>query len=116
MRTPTANSPNGQYPSNAARLVGRSKRIHRGACPARVEYVRCVKVRIGRGVPRSVDLAHFVDESERLKFDSLWVSERVSAALLDPIVAMTFIAARTSRMKLGASVMVLPGRNPALLA
>jgi probable F420-dependent oxidoreductase len=29
---------------------------------------------------------------------------------------MTFIAARTSRMKLGASVMVLPGRNPVLLA
>src|SRR3954470_15075713 len=75
-----------------------------------------VKVRIGLGVPRGVDLAHFVDESERLKFDSLWVSERVSAALLDPVVAMTFIAARTSRMKLGASVMVLPGRNPVLLA
>ena len=75
-----------------------------------------MKVRIGLGVPRGVDLARFVDESERLSFDSLWVSERVGADLLDPIVAMTFIAARTSRMKLGASVMVLPGRNPVLLA
>jgi probable F420-dependent oxidoreductase len=75
-----------------------------------------MKVRVGLGVPRGVDLAQFVDESERLKFDSLWVSERVTADLLDPIVAMTFIAARTSHMKLGASVMVLPGRNPVLLA
>src|SRR3954452_2357677 len=78
----------------------------------------CGKVRIGLGVPRGgvVGLAQFIAEAERLGFDSLWVSERVSAALLDPIVAMTFIAARTSRMKLGASVMVLPGRNPVLLA
>jgi probable F420-dependent oxidoreductase len=76
-----------------------------------------MKIRIGLGVPADdVDLAHFVDEAERLKFDSLWVSERVNAPTLDPIVAMTFIAARTSRMKLGASVMVLPGRNPVLLA
>src|SRR3954469_22048027 len=78
----------------------------------------CVKVRIGLGVPRGgvVGLAQFVAEAERLGFDSLWVSERVGADLLDPVVAMTYIAARTTRMKLGASVMVLPGRNPVLLA
>jgi probable F420-dependent oxidoreductase len=76
-----------------------------------------MKIRIGLGVPPGgVDLGHFVDEAERLKFDSLWVTERVNAPTLDPIVAMTFVAARTSRMKLGASVMVLPGRNPVLLA
>jgi probable F420-dependent oxidoreductase len=76
-----------------------------------------MKIRIGLGVPAGgVDLAQFVDESERLKFDSLWVTERVNAETLDPIVAMTFIAARTTRMKIGASVMVLPGRNPVLLA
>src|SRR5438067_11330155 len=76
-----------------------------------------MKVRIGLGVPRGVvHLAHFVGEAERLNFDSLWVSERVTAHLLDPVVAMTFIAARSRRMKLGANVMVLPGRNPVLLA
>ena len=76
-----------------------------------------MKIRIGLGVPATgVDLAHFVDEAERLKFDSLWVTERVNAPTLDPIVAMTFVAARTARMKIGASVMVLPGRNPVLLA
>jgi probable F420-dependent oxidoreductase len=75
-----------------------------------------VKVRIGLGVPPAASLEHFVAESERLRFDSLWVSERVNAPTLDPIVAMTYIAARTERLKLGASVMVLPGRNPVLLA
>ena len=34
----------------------------------------------------------------------------------DPIVALTFAAARTSKLKLGTSVQVLPGRNPVLLA
>jgi probable F420-dependent oxidoreductase len=83
----------------------------------RVGRLRGVKIRIGLGVPAGgLDLAPFVDEAERLKFDSLWVTERVNAPTLDPIVAMTFIAARTARMKLGASVMVLPGRNPVLLA
>jgi probable F420-dependent oxidoreductase len=75
-----------------------------------------MKIRIGLGVPAGdVDLAHFVDESERLRFDSLWVTERVNGPTLDPIVSMTFIAARTTRLKMGASVMVLPGRNPVLL-
>jgi probable F420-dependent oxidoreductase len=46
----------------------------------------------------------------------LWVTERVNAPTLDPIVAMTFAAARTRRLKIGTSVMVLPGRNPVLLA
>ena len=36
--------------------------------------------------------------------------------LLDPVVGMTFAIARTERLKVGASVMVLPGRNPVLLA
>lgn len=75
-----------------------------------------MKVRIGLGLPPTAPLAEFVAASERLQFDSLWVSERVNAPTLDPIVAMTYIAARTERMKLGASVMVLPGRNPVLLA
>jgi len=81
-----------------------------------------VKIRIGIGLTAGSGLgdqtafAAFVDDCERLGFDSLWVTERVNAPTLDPIVAMTFAAARTRRMKIGASVMVLPGRNPVLLA
>lgn len=57
-----------------------------------------------------------VDALERLGFDSLWVSERIGAVAPDPLVAMAFAAGRTSRLKFGMSVMVLPGRNPIVLA
>jgi len=60
--------------------------------------------------------ATVVDGLERLGFDSLWVAERASGPALDPVVAMTFAAARTTQLKFGPSVMVLPGRNPVLLA
>src|SRR5262245_28557492 len=49
-------------------------------------------------------------------FDSLWLSERISGPAPDPVVALTYVAAITERIKLGTSVSVLPGRNPALLA
>jgi probable F420-dependent oxidoreductase len=57
-----------------------------------------------------------VDELERLRFDSLWVSERIGAPGPDPMVAMSIAAARTERLKFGPAVMVLPGRNPVVLA
>ncbi len=81
-----------------------------------------MKIRIGYGlgghasVNDQEQFAHIVDELERLRFDSLWVSERVENNTLDPMVAMTFAAARTTKLKFGPAVMVLPGRNPVLLA
>jgi probable F420-dependent oxidoreductase len=81
-----------------------------------------VKVRIGLGlgarsaVDDSDSFSKVVDESERLRFDSLWVSERLAGPGLDPTVAMSVAAARTERLKFGPAVMVLPGRNPVVLA
>lgn len=81
-----------------------------------------MKVRVGYGLgARSTTndqegFTTLVDDLERLGFDSLWVSERVSGEAPDPIVAMAFAAARTQRLKFGMSVMVLPGRNPVLTA
>ena len=57
-----------------------------------------------------------VDALEDLGFDSLWLSERVGGPNPDPIVGLAVAAGRTTRMKLGTSVQVVPGRNPALLA
>jgi probable F420-dependent oxidoreductase len=57
-----------------------------------------------------------VDELERLDFDSLWLSERISGEAPDPLVAMAYGAGRTTNLKFGMSVMVLPGRNPIVLA
>lgn len=81
-----------------------------------------MKVRIGFGLGTGstttdpVRFGDLVDGLEELGFDSLWLSERVNGPALDPVVGMTFAIARTTRLKVGASVMVLPGRNPVLLA
>ena len=80
-----------------------------------------MKVRIGVGLGTRTSLTgeeygHVVDELERLRFDSLWLSERISGSAPDPLVAMSFAAGRTTRLKFGMSVMVLPGRNPVVLA
>ena len=81
-----------------------------------------MKVRVGYGLgTRSVtnDFESFsllVDTLEALRFDSLWLSEKITDDCPDPIVAMAFAAARTTKLKFGTSVLVLPGRNPMLLA
>jgi probable F420-dependent oxidoreductase len=79
------------------------------------------KVRIGFGLgtrtPTNDErFGPFVDALEALGFDSLWVSERITGEAPDPVVAMSFAAGRTQRLKFGMSVMVLPGRNPVLVA
>lgn len=80
-----------------------------------------MKVRIGFGLGIRTHIidggfTEFVDALEELRFDSLWLSERIGGDAPDPLVAMTYAAARTERLKLGTSVMVLPGRNPVVLA
>lgn len=62
------------------------------------------------------DFNDVVDGLEEFRFDSLWLSERVTGPPLDPLAAMGYVAGRTSRLKFGTSVLVLPGRNPVLLA
>jgi len=77
-----------------------------------------VKIRIGYGLGTAgnSDLAGLVDGLERHGFDSLWLSERVTGPAVDPLVGLSFAAGRTTKLKLGTSVLVLPGRNPVVLA
>ena len=81
-----------------------------------------MKVRVGFGLgtlTRAGEPTAFtglVDALESHGFDSLWLSERVSADAPEPVVGLAMAAGRTDRLKLGTSVQVLPGRNPALLA
>ncbi len=80
-----------------------------------------MKVRIGFGLgtrTRCNDESFLavVDALERLRFDSLWLSERLGGEAPDPVVGMAAAVARTSRLKVGTSVLVLPGRNPVVLA
>ena len=62
-------------------------------------------------------LAELVEELEGRGVDSLWLSDLVSSSeSIDPLIGLAYAAARTSRLKLGTGVLVLPGRNPALVA
>src|ERR1700760_3071576 len=78
------------------------------------------------------------DEAERLGFDSVWVHDhvimpsdveskylynatgdspfRVDQYIYDPLAVMAAIGARTSRVGIGTSVLIVPYRNPLVLA
>jgi len=80
-----------------------------------------VKVRIGvslgiDGATDPVMLHDAVVAMEELRFDSLWLAERISTTTPDPVAGLGFAAARTKRLKLGTGVVILPGRNPAIVA
>jgi probable F420-dependent oxidoreductase len=79
-----------------------------------------MKVRFGFTCRGQTDLAldtfpQLVDDLERLGFDSLWLPELMLNGPFDPLVGLTYAAARTTRLKLGA-YLIVPGRNPVRLA
>jgi probable F420-dependent oxidoreductase len=78
-----------------------------------------MKVRIGisLGPYATPDgLAAAVGPLEEAGVDSLWLSEVVYGDLVEPLIGMTYTLARTSRLKVGTGVAVLPGRHPVLVA
>jgi len=78
-----------------------------------------MKIRFGVGVgaeTRAADLAGIVDHLEAGGVDSLWFSELVYTEAIDPFVGMAFALGRTTHLKVGTSVAILPGRHPVLVA
>jgi probable F420-dependent oxidoreductase len=80
-----------------------------------------VRVGIGPGIGASAGMGadgfwSLIDACESIGWDSLWFSERVAGDVLDPLAAMGAAIGRSARLKYGTSVLVLPGRNPVLLA
>jgi probable F420-dependent oxidoreductase len=75
-------------------------------------------------------MARLARAADAAGFESLWVADHVvlpdppmpqrpmapNMRLLDPVVALTFVAALTTRIRLGTGVIVLPQRNPLVLA
>ena len=59
-----------------------------------------------------------IDYFEALEVDSIWVSDRLvsSALTLEPIAFLSYVAGRLRKMKFGTSTLVLPTRNPIVLA
>ena len=83
------------------------------------------KVRIGMAMSGwpflsedPTQLGDYVTKMEKLDIDSLWFTDRIISETftLEPIVAMSYIAAITKKLKFGTSVIALPLRNPTVLA
>jgi len=80
--------------------------------------IAAMKVRIGIGAGGALPPDHLgdlVDAIDASGFDSLWLSEVLTAPVLDPLVGLAWAAAHNPRVKLGTT-MLLPGRNPVRLA
>jgi probable F420-dependent oxidoreductase len=80
-----------------------------------------MKIRFGVGLgagpeASARELPHVVDRLEAAGIDSLWFSELVYTDAIDPFVAMAYALSRTTRLKVGTSVVILPGRHPVLVA
>jgi probable F420-dependent oxidoreductase len=76
-----------------------------------------VRIGIGLGASGSPDkFADAVDGVEQAGVDSLWLPEVVFGPLVEPFIGMAHAVARTSRLKVGTGLSVLPGRHPVLVA
>jgi alkanesulfonate monooxygenase len=60
----------------------------------------------------------FVQRAEALDYESLWVQESIVSdfAILEPVALLNYIAAITSKARLGTSVLLTVLRNPVQLA
>jgi probable F420-dependent oxidoreductase len=90
-------------------------------------------MKIGIGAPVAgawagpAELARFGALAEELGYDSLWTFQRllspadgsgapVYQSVLDPLISLGYLAAHTSRVRLGVAVLNMPFVSPALLA
>jgi alkanesulfonate monooxygenase len=73
-------------------------------------------------LPDAAALLDYGVRMEELGFESVWVWDHILLGvdphfpILDSLTLLTALAARTSRIKLGTGVLVLPLRNPLVLA
>ena len=72
----------------------------------------------GQGGDNPNFLRELVEVGDRYGYDSIWLSDRIvsSRFSLEPLIALSMVAAYSDRMKFGTSVLALPLRNPVVLA
>jgi len=77
----------------------------------------------GREREHPNDIRRFAQRAEELGFDSLWITDHIVTAhrfyrvsWLDALMTLSHVAAVTERVKLGTSILILPVRQPAVLA
>ena len=87
-----------------------------------VRYRRAQLHRLSRRCPTPAAWSSTASKVEELGYDSLWVWDHIllgvepNFPIIDSLTLLTAIAARTSRIKLGTGILVLPLRNPVVLA
>lgn len=73
-------------------------------------------------MPDAKQLVEYGVKMEQLGFDSLWVWDHVllgvepNFPIIEALTLLTAVGARTKKIKLGTGILVLPLRNPVLLA
>ena len=77
----------------------------------------------GTGREHAARLRAFARRAEELGFDSLWITDHIITATglygvswLDSLMTLSHVAAITERVRLGTSVLILPVRQPVVLA
>ncbi len=77
----------------------------------------------GDGLERARGIKEFARAVEDLGFDSLFITDHLLAArrfyavsFLEPLSALAVAAGVTERVRLGTSILIMPLRNPVLLA
>lgn len=88
-----------------------------------MKYGICLPIRRDTSLEFNIELAKTAEE---LGFDSVWasdhvvipdsVSDRFTRVFYDPVVTLAAIASVTDRIRIGTSVIILPYRNPVILA
>jgi alkanesulfonate monooxygenase len=88
-----------------------------------VQFGLAIRNFVGPGETPDVDeLLRYAERAEALGYESLWAWDHVllgvkpAFPILDASSILTAIAARTSRIRLGTGVLVLPLRNPVVAA
>ncbi len=77
----------------------------------------------GDGPERARGIKRFAQTVEDLGFDSIFITDHLlaakrlySASFLEPLAALAVAAGVTSRVRLGTSILIMPLRNPVVLA
>lgn len=70
-------------------------------------------------------VTEFCRLAEDLNFDSVWTTDHIAVnkqfsnpygSIYESLITLGYVAAKTERVKLGTSIIVLPMRNPILFA